>query len=273
MINLDVCLEAVFTTLPTEERVKSIARAGYGYIEFWFHDATFDGKECSRKQPKEAASLAAACKRHGITINNMVVNAPDGSFGGAPVRAGDRNRYLERLEEVIEFAGAVGCHKAITCSGNLQPGVSRSRMRSNLESALGAAAAIARKKRFTLLLEPLNTHVDHPGYYLNSSLEAAALVHAIGSPHLRLLYDVYHMQVMEGNVIANIEKNIAIIGHFHSAGVPGRGELFDGELNYPRVVRRIAATGYDGCFGLEYFPRMKDNLASLRKVRTHLQQA
>ena len=270
MIEIDVCLEAVFTNLPTEKRIERIARAGYRSAEFWFHDATFDGKECSRKQPKDAASLAAACKRHGVKINNMVVNAPDGSFGGAPVRAADRSQYLERLEEVIEFAGAIGCRKAVTCSGNVQPGVSRSRMRANLESALGAAESIARKKGFTLLLEPLNTHVDHPGYYLDSSVEGAELVRAIGSPYLRLLYDVYHMQIMEGNVIANIEKNLDIIGHFHSAGVPGRGEHFDGELNYPCLLRRIGAKGYRGCFGLEYFPKMKDNLASLRKVRAYL---
>ena len=94
MIEIDVCLEAVFTNLPTEKRIEKIARAGYRCVEFWFHDATFDGKECSRKQPKNAASLAAACKKHGITINNMVVNAPDGSFGGAPVKAADRNQYL-----------------------------------------------------------------------------------------------------------------------------------------------------------------------------------
>jgi hydroxypyruvate isomerase len=271
MIEIDVCLEAVFTGLPTEKRIEKIARAGYRCAEFWFHDATFDGKECSRKQPKNAALLAAACKRHGVTINNMVVNAPDGSFGGAPVKAADRNQYLERLEEVIEFAAAVGCRKAITCSGNLQPGLSRARMRANLEKALGEAVAIARKKSFTLLLEPLNTHVDHPGYYLGSSVEGAELVRAINSPSLRLLYDVYHMQIMEGNVIANIEKNLDIIGHFHSAGVPGRGELFMGELNYPQILQRIAAKGYKGRFGLEYFPKMKDNLASLKKVRAYLQ--
>ena len=271
MIEIDVCLEAVFTNLPTEKRIEKIARAGYRCVEFWFHDATFDGKECSRKQPKNAASLAAACKEHGITINNMVVNAPDGSFGGAPVKAADRNQYLERLEEVIEFASAVGCRRAITCSGNLQPGLTRARMRANLEKALGEAVAIARKKRFTLLLEPLNTHVDHAGYYLDSSVEGAELVRAIKSPNLRLLYDVYHMQIMEGNVIANIERNIDIIGHFHSAGVPGRGELFMGELNYPQILQRIAAKGYRGRFGLEYFPKLKDHLASLKKVRAYLQ--
>jgi hydroxypyruvate isomerase len=271
MIQIDVCLEAVFTSLPTEKRIEKIAQAGYRVVEFWFHDATFDGTECSRKQPKNATVLAGVCKKWGITINNMVVNAPDGSVGGAPVRAKDRTRYLERLEEVIEFAAETGCRKAITCSGNLQPGLSRARMRANLEKALGEAAAIAAKKGFSLLLEPLNTRVDHPGYYLDSSTEAAELVRAVASPNLRLLYDVYHMQIMEGNVITTIEKHLNLIGHFHSAGVPGRGELLAGELNYPQILKSIAAMGYQGRFGLEYFPKMKDHLASLRKVRGWLQ--
>jgi hydroxypyruvate isomerase len=270
MIPIDVCLESVFPRLAVEERIVKIAQAGYKYVEFWFHDATFDGRECSRKLPKNPSALADACKRHGVVINNMVVNAPDGSFGGAPVKAADRIRYLERLEEVIEFAGRVGCRQAITCSGNVQPGVSRNRLHAQLEKALGQAAAIAAKNNFTLFLEPLNTHVDHPGYYLDSSAEGAELVRSIASPSLRLLYDVYHMQIMEGNVIATLEKHWDVIGHFHAAGVPGRGELFVGELNYPQILKRIDAQGYPGRFGLEYFPKMKDHLASLKKVRAWL---
>jgi hydroxypyruvate isomerase len=177
---------------------------------------------------------------------------------------------LDRLAEVIEFAAGLDCRRAITCSGNLQPGLSRTRMRANLERALGEAAEIARKKDFTLLLEPLNTRIDHPGYYLDSSTEGAEIVRAIASPHLRLLFDLYHMQIMEGNLIASIEKNADVIGHFHSAGVPGRGELFTGELHYPRILARIDALGYRGRFGLEYFPKMKDHLASLKKVLAHL---
>jgi hydroxypyruvate isomerase len=270
MAKIDVCLESVFTDLPVEVRLRKIAQAGYDCAEFWFHDATFDGTECSAKIPKNTTSLADACQRCGVTINNMVVNAPDGSFGGAPVKAADRGRYLARLEEVIEFAGRLGCRKAITCSGNVQPGLSRARMRDHLEKALGQAAAMAAKKGFLLLLEPLNTRVDHPGYYLDSSAEGADVVRSIGSPCLRLLYDVYHMQIMEGNVLANVEKNIDIIGHFHAAGVPGRGELFQGELDYAQIFARINALGYQGCFGLEYFPRMKNHLLSLQKVQAYL---
>ena len=271
MVLLDVCMETVFTGLPVEERIEKIAQAGYRCIELWIHDATFDGKECSPSIPKDAAALRQVCATHGVTINNMVVNVPDGSFGGAPVRAEDLNRYLERLDEVIEFANAAGCSQAITCSGDLQPGLTRAQMHDNLQEALGRAAEIAAKRDFTLFLEPLNTHVDHPVYYLNSSGEGAEIVREIGLPSLRLLYDVYHMQVMEGNVTANIEKHIDVIGHFHSAGVPGRGELDDGELDYPKILDRIAEMDYQGCFGLEYFPKLEDNLLSLKRVRAYLE--
>jgi hydroxypyruvate isomerase len=273
MVKLDVCLEAVFTDLTTEERIGKIAQAGYDCVEFWFHDATFTGTECTAKQPKNAAALRDACRKHGVTVNNMVLNAPDGSFGGSPVNAADLNKYLERLDEVIAFAKSIGCAKAITCSGNVQPGQSRKQMRDALQNALGRAAAIAEKQGFTLILEPLNTHVDHAGYYLDSSAEGAEIAREIGSPGLRLLYDVYHMQIMEGNIIANIEKNLDVIGHFHSAGVPGRGELFSGELNYPQILARIGALDYKGCFGLEYFPKMQDHLESLKQVRACLQGA
>jgi hydroxypyruvate isomerase len=171
---------------------------------------------------------------------------------------------------MIDFAKAIDCHRGITLSGTVDPALSRSQMRQNLESALGEAAAIAATADFTLLLEPLNTLVDHAGYYLDSTAEAAEIIRSVHSPHLRLLYDVYHMQIMEGKVIRTIERNIDIIGHFHSAGVPGRAELFDSELNYPAIVKRIDALGYEGCFGLEYFPRMTDHKASLEAILSYL---
>jgi hydroxypyruvate isomerase len=143
-------------------------------------------------------------------------------------------------------------------------------MRKNLENALAEAVRIAEQADFTLLLEPLNTLVDHPGYYLDSSAEAVEIVGAIGSRHLKILYDVYHMQIMEGNVLANIEKRMPWIGHFHAAGVPGRGELFGTELNYPAILAKIETLGYDGAFGLEYFPRLSDHGQSLRENLEYL---
>jgi hydroxypyruvate isomerase len=269
MVELDVCLETVFPDLPYDQRIQETAKCGYKVVEFWFHDWT-SGKGAGSVR-KDAATLRQVCESTGVSITNMVVNAPDGSIGGSPVDAADFNKYIERLHEVIEFSQATGIDRAITCSGNLVPSLSRSQMRADLEKAYSAAADIASKSKYMLVVEPLNTYVDHAGYYLDSSSEAAEIVRSIDSPHFRLLYDVYHMQIMEGNLIANITRNIDIIGHFHSAGVPGRGEHFGGEVNYPGVLKAIEEAGYSGTFGLEYMPKMADHAESLRAVKAHLQ--
>ncbi len=272
-MKFDVCLETVFTDKLPEERILAIAAAGYTHVEFWVHDGTSYAPGVALPGVKDAGAIRQACAQTGVTVNNLVVNVPDGSVGGAPVKAGDLNKYLERLEECIAFAAAIDCHKGITCTGNLQPGLSRAKMRANLENAYSRAAAIAEQHGFTLLVEALNTYVDHAGYFLDSSSEGADIIRAIGSPNLKLLYDVYHMQIMEGNLIGNIEKNLDAIGHFHAAGVPGRAELFGSEINYPELVKRIAAKGYAACFGLEYFPKMADHAASLRETKTYLMSA
>lgn len=257
-MNIDVCLETVFTDQPVAKRIELIARAGYRTVEFWF------------QSPENALAIRQACDQYGVAINNLVVNSPDGRIGGAPVNAADLNKYLEGVEASIALAQSIGCHKGITCAGNLQPGLTRTQMHTNLEKAYGMAAEIAAKHQFTLVVEPLNTHVDHAGYFLDSSDEAAEIIRAINNPALQLLFDVYHMQIMEGNLIAHIEKHIDIIGHFHSAGVPGRHELFSGEIHYPAIISRIEELGYQGCFGLEYMPAMTDHMESLKQTLAYL---
>ena len=182
----------------------------------------------------------------------------------------DREKYLARLKETIKVCKDIGCNAGITCTGNTLASVSLAEQKQNVIDTLKAAAEIAEAEDFKLYLEALNSLVDHEGYFLDSPFEGADIIRSVSSPNIKLLYDVYHMQIMEGNVIATIERNIDIIGHFHAAGVPGRAELFATELNYPEIVKRIDALGYQGCFGLEYFPRMKDHAASLEAIRGHL---
>ncbi len=128
------------------------------------------------------------------------------------------------------------------------------------------ASKIVEEGNIILVLEPLNTLVDHPGYFLDSAKEGAKIIREINHPNIRLLYDIYHMQIMEGNIISTIEKNVDIIGHFHAAGVPGRHELYLGELNYLNIIKRIDELGYEGYIGLEYFPSI-DSEESLRKTK------
>jgi hydroxypyruvate isomerase len=270
MVTLSVCLETFYTELPVEERIARIAAAGFQSVEFWHPEGTWDGHRIRTDWAKDAAALRRACVRHEVTLNDFAINAWDGSFGGCPVRPQDRACYIAQVRKMIAFAQEAGCRKGITLSGTVDPALSRSEIRKHLEDALAEAARIAAQADFMLLLEPLNTRVDHPGYYLDSSAEALEIVRAIGSPHLKVLYDVYHMQIMEGNLLATIEKNIARIGHFHAAGVPGRGELFGCELNYRHILARIEACGYQGAFGLEYFPTLSDHGQSLRDTLTYL---
>jgi len=176
MVRVSVCLETVFTDLPAAERIGRIAAAGFRDVEFWHPEGTFDGKQVRFDWGKDAAELRAACQQHGATINDFALHAWDGSIGGSPVKAADRPKYLAQIRKMIDFAKAIGCTKGITLSGTVDPALSRAQMRQNLEIALAEAAGIAAKADFTLLLEPLNTLVDHPGYYLDSTAEAAEII-------------------------------------------------------------------------------------------------
>ncbi len=260
MLKLDVCLETVFTNLPIEERIRRIAAVGYDCCEMWLHD----------DPTKDFSAIAKALKETGITVNNLVVNAPGGNPGGSPVKKEDRETYLERLKNLISTAKSIGCDKAITCTGNEVSGRSHSEMKNNTIETLGMASEISGANDFTLFLESLNTYIDHPGYFLNSAKEAAEIVREINNPNLKIVYDIYHMQIMEGNLLAFIEKNLDVIGHFHAAGVPGRHELFNSEVDYRFIIFKIEQMGYKGRFGLEYFPSMADHGASLTAIKDYL---
>ncbi len=121
-------------------------------------------------------------------------------------------------------------------------------------ACLKTAAPLAEEAGVTLVLEPLNILVDHPGYFLTSSREGFEIVEQVGSPAVKLLYDIYHQQVTEGNLIATITSHIDLIGHFHAADVPGRHEPGTGEINYANVLAAIDEAGYEGFIGLEYAP-------------------
>jgi len=255
MPRVDICVEPLFTDLPLVERAKRVHDAGFDAIEFWFYDMGGDRK---------IGKLASYCRSNKVLINDIVVNSPDGGIGGSLTDPADRPKYIERVKETIRVAKDIGCNKLITCTGNENIRVDLHIQRKSVVDSLKVACEVCEPEGITLLLEPLNTLVNHPGYFLDSADAGAKFVRQVGSPSLKLLFDVYHMQVMQGNVIARIEKYIDLIGHFHAAGVPGRHELDDGELNYPEIIRRIEATGYKGLFGLEYWPKLGDEESLVR---------
>lgn len=262
MPRVDVCIEPIFKPLSMTERAKRVRDAGFDAVEFWFYD--FDTSTGETK--RDVAEFGRFCAENGIRINNAVVNSPDAGIGGSLVDPGDRGKYLERLKETIKVCKDIDCHAAITCTGNTLPGVPVESQRQSIIDTLRAAAEVCEAEDFTLFLEPLNTLVDHEGYFLDSAEAGGEIVRAVNSPRVRLLFDIYHMQIMAGNIISRIEKLMDVIGHFHSAGVPGRHELDSGELNYPNILRAIDGLGYSGLFGLEYWPT-GDNAESLKRMR------
>ena len=269
MAKISVCAECFFTDLPFEQRVKKIAGIGYKYIEFWHPEGTFNGSEIDFSQPKDSSVLKEIAGETDIVYNDFAFGAWDGSIGGNATDSVDHEKWLQQAQKMLDFANAISCPKGIILSGMTQNDLTIEQMNKNLRTAFGKAAQLAEKADVVLVIEPLNSLVDHSGYYLDTTEEAVRIIREINSPNLKLLFDVYHMQIMQGNILDFIEKNIDIIGHFHSAGIPGRAELFDTEINYPVIIKKIDELGYEGCFGLEYFPKLNHE-ESLKRTLEYL---
>lgn len=258
MIFIDVCMETVFEDTDYCDRPAKVADAGFKALEIWFPELHIkDGK---------FARLRQACEKANIRINNMVANAPDGSIGGSLSHPKDRDQYLKRVEDSLKVADELNTKMMITCTGNKHPDLDAATQRQSIIDGLKLAGDLAARQDVTLVLEPLNSLIDHAGYCIDLPEEAAAIVREVAHPNIKMLYDIYHMQIMRGHVIETIRANLDIIGHFHSAGVPGRHELDSGELDYPRILQAIADMGYSGSFGLEYFP-LEESATSLKRMR------
>lgn len=260
-MELGLCIEMAFTKLPFEKRIKKAAALGFKNVEMWFVDASFKGR------PEELAKIA---QRNNVKITNTVIGAPDGSIGGGLTNPDNRQQWLERTRFTLEFNKAAQIPATIVCTGNMVDGMKNEQMMQSVMDGLKATVELAENAGITLLLEPLNTTYDHPGYWLTSSDKGAEICRKLGSARMKMLYDCYHMQIMEGDLVKHIERNIDVIGHFHSAGVPGRNELYKGETNYPFVMNQIEKLGYKGIFGLEYMPSIDDE-ESLRETLKYLQ--
>jgi len=263
------CLEMLFTDIPFLDRIPLVAEAGCRFAEMWFGDLAQAKSVGDARQSKKAVHIRASAEKSGITMTNVVIGSPDGSLGGGLTDAARRPEWLQRTDATLSFCREANIGAAIVCTGNLVKGLSRAQMRKNVLEGLKATAERAEKAGITLLLEVLNDKVDHAGYFLTSSDEGAALCREVSSPRLKLLFDCYHMQIMEGDLTGHIRKNLDVIGHIHSAGHPGRHELWLGETNYPFLVHQLEAMGYKGVFALEYAPTLPPS-ESLRKTLEYL---
>jgi hydroxypyruvate isomerase len=199
--------------------------------------------------------------RHGIAC------AMANGFGTIPVgfnRPDHHDKLVGDAERMIPRAAAAGVPNIVCFSGN-RAGLSDGEGITNCIAGFKRITPLAERHGVTLCLELLNSKVDHADYHADHTAWGVEVVQGVGSPRLKLLYDIYHMQIMEGDVIATIRANAAHIAHFHTGGVPGRHEIDDSqELNYRRVMQAIADLGFTGYVGQEFVP-VRDPLTSMRQ--------
>jgi hydroxypyruvate isomerase len=269
MAKIAVCIEPFFPDLPYAERLARIRKLGYRHYEFWFLDKRFDGKAL-HDEKKDLEQLAECNARYGLTCTDFVFNHPDGGVLASLIDKADRAKLLDSLEGTIEQGRKLGVRSFISGSGNKVPGLAPGQAVENMVEGLKSCVPVLEKHGATLLLEPWNTRVDHPNNFLDDPRLAVEVLTKVGSPAVKLLYDIYHMQIMAGDVTSFIRENIAHIGHFHAAGVPGRHEPDSCELNYPFILKELDRLDYRGCVGLEYWPTT-DHAASLKRTKRYLE--
>ena len=190
------------------------------------------------------------------------------SWGTIPVgfnRPANHDQLVADGEAYIPRAAAAGVKKIVVFSGN-KGGLSDGEGIANCIAGLKRLMPTSEQHGVVLCMEMLNSKVDHKDYHADHTAWAVEVAKGVNSPSFRLLYDIYHMQVMEGDVMATIKANLPYIAHFHTAGVPGRNEI-DGaqELNYRGIAEYIASTGYTGVFAHEFIPT-RDGVASLKEA-------
>lgn len=174
--------------------------------------------------------------------------------------------FLEGIKRSIILADRLNARNLIVVSGDVRPGIVRSEQRAALAEALRRAAPLASTAGLGLLLEPLNTRVDHQGYFLDSTLEGLEVIRAIDHPEVRLLYDIYHSIVMGEEPAEVLQGSGDLVGYVHMADVPGRHEPGSGSIDWPRQLHALRAAGYAGQLGLEYIPT-RDTESSLAFIR------
>ena len=237
-------------------------------------------------KPMPALELAKHCKAIGLEAMEGV-SAQDypairklglkislvGSHGfkKGPFSRANHEYCVERLKAGIDLAVEVDCPSVITFTGMREKATNDEQGARNCVELWKSVIGYAEKKKINLVLEHLNTRDDshpmkgHPGYYGEDVDHCVELIRKVDSPNMKLLFDVYHVQIMNGDVIRRIGQYKDVIGHYHTAGNPGRAELDDNqEINYPAVMSAIVKTGYKGFVAQEFIPTWKDKPAALR---------
>lgn len=247
-MKFDIPVPCFFGNMNFCDAVVRISQLGFSAVE------TYDWKSLPLEQVKYT------CLNNNIELISICTsffNMTDPEL---------RAEWLNGLNESCEAAKILGVKKLITQVGN-DTGKERAFQHESIVNALIQAKPILEKFGNTIMIEPLNTLFDHKGYYLWSAHEAFDIIREVNSPFVKVVYDIYHQQVSEGNIIPSITDNLDCIAHLHCAGHPGRHELQSGENDYHVIFEAVDRAGYNGYCGLEYNPIMQPE-ESLKQFRS-----
>ena len=251
MTMASICLEMIYQDGPFPHRIDRVAELGFDAVEFW----TWDDKDLQAVETRLEEHDLALTNLAGITEQS----APE-ALNRAMTDPEQRAAAVGDVEESIEVAKRLDC-RFLTVHLGPEQELPYDQMYESVVEGLNAATAAAEDAGVTILLEPLNWAVDHEGYFLEQSETAYDLVEDVDSPALGVLFDIYHQQITEGNIISNLRQNLAYIDHVHVADVPGRHEPGTGELNYTNILAALEDAGYDGYVGFEFTPQTASRTA------------
>ena len=244
MPKLAANLTMLFGEVDFLERFGAAAVAGFTAVEYLFPYAY------------EPQALKAKLRDH--ELEQVLHNLPAGRWAdgerGIACLPDRVDEFKSGVAQAIKYATALDCDRVNCLAGVLPASVDAAAARETLVRNLRYAAPLLRSAGITLLIEPINTR-DIPGFFLSGTAQAIEIIDAVGSDNLRLQYDIYHMQIMEGDVAETIERHLARIGHIQLADVPGRHEPGTGDIDFSALLAHIDRIGYDGWIGCEYVPK------------------
>jgi hydroxypyruvate isomerase len=244
MIKLAANVSLLWPQLPFLERFAAASKAGFKFVEYQFPYAFGSARE--------VADAARAAKVEVVLHNITGGDFAKGDRGIAclPDRVSE---FREGVDKAIEYAKAAGCPRLNALAGIAPAGVAREKLQETLVDNLRFAAGKLKAAGLTLLIEPCNPRTI-PGFFVNSSREGLAVMDAVGADNFMLQYDIFHMQIVEGDLAKTIERRLPRIGHMQLADVPDRHEPGTGEINFPWLLSKIDALGWQGWMGCEYIP-------------------
>jgi hydroxypyruvate isomerase len=247
-----------------EEEFELAARAGFQSVESLKQYAAWSDADIDR--------VKELCRSHHLGVDTVLAQQDWKKRPVSMVDPAHREAFLADVRQAIVYAQKLEIPHISVTSGLSAAGKTVEEQYASLTEGIKRAADLVAAAKLTLLVEPLNSLVDHPGCFLTSCVEGLKLVREINLPHVRLLFDIYHEQIMKGNLIRTLTVAAPYVSVFHVADNPGRNDPGSGEIDYPNVYRAIRKTGYTGYVGMEYHP-LGDPLASFTKAVSGLSAA